>query len=136
MCRLAAFILLGVLLGCASSGNELVVGEPPPSAVPIDIENGTGTPFRVFVAAGNNEWLLGRVDALRTVRLRLPGGLSGAMALIVRPAAASQFGDEHMSEHFSVAVGQRVNWQLRAPVGTVVPRISNIYIYACEEGGC
>lgn len=130
-------LLLLMASGCASAGNQSRAGGRASGSL-VTVENDSSSPLRVFVRIGSNEVLLGRLDGMRTENFYLPPGAStGQINLTVRPAAARDFGEEHVSEPFSVQPGQWVKWQLRAPVGAYVPRISTIAVYGCEgEPNC
>ncbi len=58
--------------------------------------------------------------------------MSGTLALAARLGGGSR-DEQHVSEGFNVVSGQRVTWQLHSPLGTTVPRISNIYIFGCQD---
>jgi hypothetical protein len=126
-----------LVVGCAGKRDGPDVGQNPSDRVPVEVQNGSSITLSVYVLVGNTEWLLGRVDPLRTTTMNLPGGVSGTVALAVRPSGSRQSGEQHVSERFAIATGQRVSWQLRAPVGTALPRISNISIFTCSaNSGC
>lgn len=134
--RTLSLLVAGLLIAGCSAGLEEqrqpVVGAEQRQGVPIEVENGSGSTLRVYVISGNNEWLLGRVEPLRTSTFALPEGMSGTMSLAARVSTGPR-DEQHVSEGFSVTSGQRVSWQLRAPLGTTLPRISNIYIFGCHD---
>ncbi len=128
----AGLLVVGCGAGIQQQRQPVVGADPQRDGVPIEVENGSAATLRVYVVTGNNEWLLGRVEPLRTATFNLPEGMSGTMSLSARISTGSR-DDEHVSEGFSVTNGQRVSWQLRAPLGTTLPRISNIYIFGCHD---
>lgn len=133
------WILVGMLLGllsCASTGQSGPEVGPlsTDEGIPVWIDNSSTGGYRVFAVIQQEERLIGRVDGLSTADLRLPQGISGNMALAVRPSNASLGrGERHTSQPFTVSSGQRVEWRIRASTATVVPQLSAISIYACDE---
>jgi hypothetical protein len=140
--RRSPVLLLSTLLlasACATSSGDRsgpTVGSQG-TTPSITVENDTATQFRVFLEVGGSEVLLGRVEGMRTARFNVPPASNGQLRLVVRPSAARETMEEHFSDPFSVQRGQRVSWQLRAPIGVTVPRISTIAVFSCEgEPNC
>lgn len=104
-----------------------------PPGIAVAVENGSSTAFRVFALVRGDETLIGRADPLRNTELRLPAGLSGQVALVIRPSAGRGTNAQHRSEPFSVSQGQRVEWRLRPSAGSYMPQISSVAVYACGE---
>lgn len=137
--RALPLLLLLFIAGCATPAKGPVVGAFGPSErLQIRVENSSVADLRVFVLSGNSEFMLGRVEGLGTTNLYLPEGLSGPMNLVARPSASRAGSDRHLSEPFTVASGQRVEWKLQGSVGTSdIPQISSIAVFGCfEPSGC
>src|SRR5690606_32523414 len=114
---LPSALLALLLLGCGSGRQaEPEVGPSRDAGVALSVENGSSTSFRVFVVSQGNEVLVGRVEPLRTTALRLPSGVSGQIALMIRPNARAR-DIHHRSEPFTVSAGERVEWRLRGSAG-------------------
>src|SRR5690606_28834472 len=120
---LAGLLLVGCGTGLQQQRQPVFGVGQQREGLQVEVENGSATTLRVYVVSGSNEWLLGRVEPLRTMKFNLPEGMSGTMSLAARLTADAR-DEEHRSESFSVSAGQRVSWQLRAPIGTTLPRIS------------
>jgi hypothetical protein len=132
--RYLNLLIIGLLVGGCGTGlqqRQPVVGAEERQGVPIEVNNGSGATLRVYLLSGNNEMLLGRVEPLRTTTFTLPEGITGSLALAARLGAARD--EQHVSEGFNLVSGQRVSWHLHSPLGTTVPRISNIYIFGCQD---
>lgn len=136
---LLSVLLLLSFAGCATPVKGPIVGAfGAPQRLQIRVENSSVADLRVFVLSGNSEFMLGRVEGLGTTNLYLPEGLSGPMNLVARPSASRAGAERHLSEPFTVAAGQRVEWKLQGSVATSdVPQISSIAVFGCfEAAGC
>jgi FtsP/CotA-like multicopper oxidase with cupredoxin domain len=130
---IAALFLVAAGCGSTPGGAPGATQGNEQSGIPIQVENSGSNPLRVFAVIGDQESLLGRVDALRTTNLYLPEGVTGQMQLVVRPNASRGFGEAHNSQPFTVQSGQRVRWELRGgSAAFYVPQISTISIMTCE----
>ena len=135
--RTAAVALLALATG-ACAGNpqpgEPVVGRTGITYTEIHVENETPNTLRVFALAGSAETPIGRVDALSTEVLRIPGYIAPVIRLVARPAVNLSPSRAHVSEPVSIFPGHRITWELRASPGiSDVPRMSIIKVAACSE---
>lgn len=125
--------LVVAVAACASARQtEPEVGAARSGSMPITVENESTANLRIFAAAGSNEILLGRVEGMQNRTLRLPQGFSGTMRLVARTGPG--VGDGHVSEPFSLNLGQRLTWKLRESPGAAGgPRISSVHVFNCGE---
>jgi hypothetical protein len=125
--------------GCAANGPSVGEGRAPEADwITVLVENETGSTLRISAFDRGAETPIGRVQAMSTSSLRIPGYTSPTIQLIARPSVNLAPSRAHFSDPIAVRAGQGITWRLLASPATAdVPRLSTVKMYICDGArGC
>lgn len=124
---------------CAANGPSVGEGRAADADwVTVLVENETGSTLRISSFDKGAETPIGRVQAMSSSALRIPGFTGPTIQLIARPSVNIFPGRAHVSEPIAVRSGQGITWRLLASPATAdVPRLSTVKMYICDgTRGC